>query len=135
MAIEHQEQFQGFDPASFEVECAGCGNSVNKLSNFVRAAVHVEREIPYFDMEASNGTDRGKYSGRDEGGVFHSFECLVAYLSKAASDLHRDGVPRLMLHDDDEHPYGEDDKKYQTISEKHNAEIKEDLIASIEETL
>lgn len=132
---ELQDGFTGFDPKEFEIACDGCGKPINTLSNFLRAAIQVERVIPHFQPENFNGATSSKYTGRDEGGVFHNHECLVKKVTADASEIHPDGVPRLMLTEEVEFPYGENEDQYQQDSEDHNTEIRPQLLKQVRETV
>lgn len=124
MANEPQEitaGYTGFRPEDFVVPCDGCGNPLNLLENHLRAALHVERVIPFFDPEAMGGATSGKLGGRDEGGKFHNAECLVKRTQDQGLD--KSALP-MYAHVEDEYPYGEDTEEFQKISETHNKRLK-----------
>src|SRR3990167_8235292 len=80
-AVEVSGGYTGFDPVDYQTVCAGCGKTVNLLETFLRVSAQVERDIPYFQPELYEGADRGRLSGREEGGIVHDWKCLVALAS------------------------------------------------------
>lgn len=135
---DEQQEFQsghrGFKPEDFTESCAGCEKPINTLSNHVHLTLRVEREIPYFNPEQMNGATRGSVGGAPEQLVVHDFECGIKALAKAEKS-HPDGIPRIWMHVEGDAPFGEDSDEYQEASAKHNAAIKEQVLAAVEENL
>lgn len=134
MPKEISQGFQGFKPEDFTVECdcPSCDNTVNLLANHVRGHFSVERVMPFFDPEAVGGATEGRLRGRPEAdGVFCDAQCFA----DTVLAHHQKHALKMFAHEEPEFPYGENKKEYQAASEKHNAEVKNEILKQVRETV